>query len=63
MTYSTHNVVDMSQKAAVTVVQFEIVGSYMEEDILKLAGGNILKFIYQNMHFSFEIYKKYSEVH
>ena len=55
MTYSTHNVVDMSQQAAVTVVHFEIVASYMEEVIFKLAGGNIPKGIYQNRHISFDI--------
>ena len=35
----------MSQHAAVTVLQFEILASYMQEDIFKLAGGNILKSI------------------
>ena len=55
MTYSTHNVVDMSQQVVVTVLQLEILASYMEEDIFKLAGGKIPKGIYQNMHCSFDI--------
>ena len=46
MTYSTHNVVDMSQQAAVTVLKFEILVSYMEEDTFKLAQGNIPKGIW-----------------
>ena len=50
MTYSTHNVVEMSQQVVVTVLQFEILASYIEEDIFKLGGGIIPKGIYQNIH-------------
>ena len=46
MTYSTQNVVDMSQ---------QVVASYIEEDIFKLAGGIIPKGIYQNIPLSFDI--------
>ena len=38
-----------SQQAAETVLQFEILASYMEEDIFKPVGGNILKGIYQKL--------------
>ena len=60
MTYSTYNVLDMSQQVVVTVLQFEILASYIEEDIFKLAGGIIPKGIYQNFSWSFDIQKKYS---
>ena len=49
MTYSTHDVGDMSQQAVVTVSRFDILASYIEIDIFKLAGRNIPKGIYQNI--------------
>ena len=42
---------DMSRQAALTVLQYEILAPYIEEDI----GGNFLKGIYQKVHCSFDI--------
>ena len=50
MTYSTYYVLDMSQQDVVTVLLIEILASYTEEDIFKLAEGIFLKGIYQNIH-------------
>ena len=38
MTYSTPDVMDMSRQAALTVLQYEILASYMEDDLIKFLG-------------------------
>ena len=60
MTYSTHKMVDIYKQPAVTVLQFEILASYMEEDTFKLAGGHIPKGIYQNPYCSHDFKKNFA---
>ena len=42
----------MSQQVVVTVLQFEILASYIEEDIFNLAGGIILKGLSKHSKYS-----------